>query len=114
MLAVVDADNTAALFDQVAPQIIDPDVRVHPVLAVGRLLSLVEQSHLRGMVGDVQIAVLVSVVDAPVAAEYPELRRENATESLCCVVVVLSPMPRGADRFRFRPKRISAVPTARV
>lgn len=70
MILAVNPDMVAAPFDQIRTQILDLNMRIHLVLAVGRLLALVELSHLGGMIGDVQIAIFIAIVNAAIATVY--------------------------------------------
>ena len=70
MVFFIDADVFAASFNQVGTQVFNLSIRVDLVFRVYSLFSLIKMRHLNGMVGDIQVAVFVSVINSSVAPVY--------------------------------------------
>ena len=56
---------TTATIDQIRTKIDRLNPWINPVLAIGGLLALVKLSHLNRVIRDIQVAILVAVVNAP-------------------------------------------------
>ena len=64
----VEPNVSAALVDQVRAQAAGPDKRVNPILTVGRLLALIEASHLHREISDIQIGIFVAIINTGITA----------------------------------------------
>ncbi len=80
MVFPTQGGDLAASGNQVAIQVIKPQVGEHHILAVGDLLALVKLCHLGGVISDIQVAVFVAVVNATVAAMHLRAFRDIDTE----------------------------------
>jgi hypothetical protein len=70
MILAIDANMSTATVNEIGAKVARLNPGIDPVLAVGGLLALVKLGDLHGMIGNVQIAILIAVVDTPVAAVY--------------------------------------------
>ena len=66
----VYSNISTALFNQFRSKISDLNPGVYLVFAERRLFTLVEMCHQCGAIGNIQIAIFIAVVNAPIAAMH--------------------------------------------
>ncbi len=76
----VYSNISTALFNQFRAKIFDLNPGVYLVFAERRLFTLVEMRHQCGVIGNIEIAIFIAVVDAPIAAMHLRAFRHIDTQ----------------------------------